>query len=219
MKAEPLFLTATTLPDDFTEEMLEELRGAPPPAGPNAARLRVITSLPWFVNCILLCIGVNCVLLALDDPTRTGPPPAWASACDAVLAVIFALELALKLVAWRLHYWRGGVLNWLDALVAAEGVLGVVLHYSGASAGGGGGADISMIRMLRLMRPLRTLNRFPSVKVVVDALARSMSGVTSVLLILCACVGGRSARAGRVVVFRFVAGVGDDDANQRRSPL
>ena len=93
----------------------------------------------------------------LDDPTRTGPPPAWASACDAVLAVIFALELALKLVAWRLHYWRGGVLNWLDALVAAEGVLGVVLHYSGAGAGGGGGADISMIRMLRLMRPLEQL--------------------------------------------------------------
>ena len=34
------------------------------------------------------------------------------------------------------------------------------------------------------MRPLRTLNRFPSVLVIVDALARSMRGLASVLLIL-----------------------------------
>ena len=49
--------------------------------------------------------------------------------------------------------------------------------------------------MVRLVRPLRTLNRFPSVRVIVDALARSMRGLANVLLILflyvvlfCVCV-------------------------------
>ena len=52
-----------------------------------------------------------------------------------------------------------------------------------------------VLRMVRLVRPLRTLNRFPSVRVIVDALARSMRGLANVLLILflyvvlfCVCV-------------------------------
>ena len=53
-----------------------------------------------FDNFILACIGINCVLLALDDPTADAPP-AWMTHFDSVLSLIFLVEFTLKLLAWR----------------------------------------------------------------------------------------------------------------------
>lgn len=68
----------------------------PPPAGPLAARARKLATAPRFNNFILACIGANCVLLASDDPTRNGPPPAGAAAFDAALSLVFAVEVARR---------------------------------------------------------------------------------------------------------------------------
>ena len=149
--------------------------------GATQRRCRWLAEHPRFQSFILACIGANCVLLALNEPTAEREP-LWMIHTDSALSFIFLGEFALKLVALRGEYWRGGALNWLDAVVALEGGLSAVTYY--AASGGGGPFDISVLRMARLVRPLRTLNRFPSVRIVVDALMQSMVGLASILGIL-----------------------------------
>ena len=121
------------------------------------------------------------MLLALDRPTAARPP-LWLIHADSVLSFIFLGEFALKLTGFGRAYWRGGALNWLDAVVACEGGFSAVVLYAASS--GGVPFNISVLRMARLVRPLRTLNRFPSVRTVVDALMQSMVGLASILGIL-----------------------------------
>ena len=54
---------------------------------------RALTERAWFERLILGCIGVNCVLLAIEDPTRERPR-AWAAGLDAGLAAVYVVELA-----------------------------------------------------------------------------------------------------------------------------
>ena len=175
-----------------------------------ARRCRWIVTHQRFEGCILGCILMNCVLLALDRPASDAQPPLWMAALDAALAAIYVCELALKLGAWRAAFWRetkedGGAdwrkphtLNCVDAAVALEGAFSAVVwamhHAEGAQTdddeggdGGGAGLDLAVLRIVRLVRPLRTLNRFPSVRVVVDALARSARGLSAILVMLGAC--------------------------------
>ena len=153
---------------------------------PLAARCRALATHPRFENFILACIGANCVLLALDRPTAARPP-LWLIHADSVLSFIFLGEFTLKLTGFGRAYWRGGALNWLDAVVACEGGFSAVVLYAASS--GGVPFNISVLRMARLVRPLRTLNRFPSVRTVVDAFVSSMVGLASILAILGGALG------------------------------
>ena len=119
---------------------------------PLAARCRALATHPRFENFILACIGANCVLLALDRPTAARPP-LWLIHADSVLSFIFLGEFTLKLTGFGRAYWRGGALNWLDAVVALEGGFSAVVFY--AASGGGMPFNISVLRMARLVRPLR----------------------------------------------------------------
>ena len=153
-----------------------------PPPDRLAALCRSLTERAWFERTILVCIGVNCVLLAVDDPTHARPR-AWAAALDAGLAAVYAVELALKLGAWRRAFF-GAPLNCIDALVACEGAMSAAAHYAGGAGGAGGAPALAVLRMMRLVRPLRTLGRFESLRIVVDALARSARGTSAILAIL-----------------------------------
>ena len=178
--------TSAGVDDDDDDALAASDDDAPaasaPPPDRLAACCRALTERAWFERFILGCIGVNCVLLAIEDPTRERPR-AWAAGLDAGLAAVYVVELALKLGAWRRAYF-GAPLNCVDALVACEGAMNAAAHYAGGAGKAGGVPALAVLRMARLVRPLRTLGRFESLRIVVDALARSARGTSAILAIL-----------------------------------
>jgi hypothetical protein len=83
----------------------------------------------------------------------------------------------------------------MDTLVALEGGASTAAFWVTHGSQEGLPA-LAVLRMMRLVRPLRTLNRFPSVRVVVDALARSARGMASILLVRRSRATLRGARRG-----------------------
>ena len=160
--------------------LLDDLRNKP-----LMRRCRWIAAHPRFNRLILLCIIINSVVLAFDDPLRV-TPPAWMRLVESALAVVYVVEVTIKLIAWRLLFFRSAF-NTLDFLVAFEGAVSTLLL---ETTGGGGGLEgLVVLRMLRLVRPLRTLQRFSGVRVVVNAIAKSLPGVGVVLIILILWLG------------------------------
>ena len=94
------------------------------------------------------CILVNFVLLAVEHHGM----PLWLAdileVCNLILTVIFALELAIRLVAFGYRYFYD-FMNCLDAFIVVTSVLELVFLDSGGS--------VSALRILRLMRILRSM--------------------------------------------------------------
>ncbi|CAM9357557.1 unnamed protein product, partial [Hapterophycus canaliculatus] len=121
-----------------------------------------VVSRAWFDSAVCGVILVNCVFLALDDPTEESPPW-WQGVADAVFTAMFALEMSFKLVALGLQYFTDAW-NWLDAIVVFEGIYSVFFD---------GGPSVKSLRVLRVLRPLRTVRRMPRVQLVVTSLLRA----------------------------------------------
>ena len=130
---------------------------APAAAAPTlASRARWLVAHPRFEQGMIACIVANCLLLACEDPTRAAQP-AGARALDASLTVIFIAEAAVKLVAEGVRNYWSSAWNWLDAVVAAEGAVGLAADALGGGAGGASG--LRALKALRVLRPLRALTR------------------------------------------------------------
>ena len=108
--------------------LLDDLRNKP-----LMRRCRWIAAHPRFNRLILLCIITNSVVLAFDDPLRV-TPPAWMRLVESALAVVYVVEVTIKLIAWRLLFFRSAF-NTLDFLVALEGAVSTLLL---ETTGGGG---------------------------------------------------------------------------------
>ncbi|CAM9416805.1 unnamed protein product, partial [Scytosiphon promiscuus] len=121
-----------------------------------------VISRTWFDSAVCGVILVNCVFLALDDPTAESPPR-WQEVVDIIFTAIFTLEMSLKLVALGLQYFTDAW-NWLDAVVVFEGIFSVFFD---------GGPSVKSLRVLRVLRPLRTVRRMPRVQLVVTSLLRA----------------------------------------------
>ncbi|CAN0099659.1 unnamed protein product [Ascophyllum nodosum] len=133
--------------------------------------IKLIVSNDWFDYAVAGLIFVNCVFLALDDPTREASPahnhekspPRWLQISDVIFTSLFVLEMGMKLVALGFHYFVD-VWNWLDAIVVVEGVFSVFFD---------GALSVKSLRALRVLRPLRTVRRMPRVQLVVTSLFRA----------------------------------------------
>lgn len=120
---------------------------------------------------VLVAILVNAVVLGLYiDPTLGGGlDPLW-RAVDIGCLVLFTVEIALKLIAYRSHFFRSGW-NLFDFVV-----VGIALIP--------GNGALSVLRTLRVLRVLRVLTVVPSLRRVVAAFIHAIPGLSSVVAVM-----------------------------------
>jgi hypothetical protein len=133
---------------------------------------------------IMLCIAVSSFTMIFESP-KAMEKESFASALDAVdiiFTVLFAMEMVVKLVAYGmwLEESNGTYLrdawNCLDGFIVVMGIVGKIL--AGQNLGW-----VRALRTMRVLRPLRVISRIPELKVVVNALFRSLPGLGNVLLV------------------------------------
>ena len=125
-----------------------------------------------FRNLITTLIILNAIVLGVltyEASLSSGLVKAL-SWFDRTVTVIFAFEIFLKLVVYRLNFFKQGW-NWFDFLV-----VGISL------APGGGG--FSVLRAMRVLRILRLLHIVPMMRRITEALLKALPGMGAILAVL-----------------------------------
>ncbi|MGZ0654148.1 ion transporter [Coraliomargarita sp. W4R72] len=89
---------------------------------------------------------------------------------DKLCLLVFIVEIAVKLAAYRWHFWRNGW-NWFDFLVVAIAIVP-------------GAGPWSVLRSLRILRVLRLLTVMPQLRKVVAAFIHSIPGLSGVMVLM-----------------------------------
>lgn len=129
--------------------------------------LRRIVASDRFANTVTGLIVLNAIILGLEtsDAAMQAAGPVL-QAIDRALLAIFCAELVLKLAAQGRDFFRQPW-NWFDTAV-----VGIAL----VPATG----PLSVLRALRVLRVLRLLSVVPRMRLVVEALLRSLPGLGSI---------------------------------------
>jgi voltage-gated sodium channel len=136
-----------------------------------SARLTAFVESSAFRNFIMAVIVFNAVTLGLDTlPFNADWFMQSLPLIDRVVVGVFLVELALKLVAYRLRFFRSGW-NWFDLIV----ILASVLPMAGS---------FSVLRSLRILRAFRLFSVMPEMRKVVEALLRAIPGMGAVMAVL-----------------------------------
>ena len=125
----------------------------------------------WFSHSILVLILVNAIVLGLE--TSASLMQSFGSTillADKVLLMVFVLELALRIFAYRINFFKD---PWslFDFAVVAIALLPAT-------------GQFSVLRALRVLRVLRLLSIVPSMRRVVSALLGSLPGLGSIAMVL-----------------------------------
>lgn len=124
-----------------------------------------------FVSIITGLILVNAVTLGLEtSPWFEEHYGVLLHRLDKAILVVFSIEMAVKLYAYRLGFFRSGWNNF-DLFVT----LVSWVPFSG---------PFSVLRTLRILRVLRLFSVVPQMRKVVTALGKSIPGMTSVMGVL-----------------------------------
>lgn len=133
----------------------------------------------YFQAFIILCILLNTVLLALEDPSLTIQPEPYQT-LELVLLYIYTTEMLIKVIPMGFVLSRSAYLrdNWnkIDFVVVLSGW--IELHSSASSI------NMSALRALRLLRPLRSITRIYGMKIILLSLIRSVQDLLSSLALL-----------------------------------
>jgi hypothetical protein len=148
----------------------------------NQFRLKVtsIVEHPTFEGGIITAIVISSLFLSLESPLYTDPTLHLVMyVADIFFMVIFVIEMLLKIFAYGFILPRKSYLsdawNRLDFFVIIVSFIGMT----------GGGSSIGRtLRVGRILRPLRMINRNEGMKVIVDALLRSLTPVLYTVIIL-----------------------------------
>lgn len=142
-----------------------------PSAMPWRQRLIVWLETPLIQRSLIALILVNAVILGLEtSPSVMSAWGPWLIAADQAILAIFVVEIALRLAAHRLAFFRDpwSVFDFVVvaiALIPASGPLAV-------------------LRALRVLRVLRLVTLVPSMKRVVGGLLSALPGLGSVSAII-----------------------------------
>jgi len=133
--------------------------------------LKRIVESKRFQRFVILVIVINAITLGLEtSPAARATAGELLWLLDRAALTIFVIEIVLKLIVYRLNFFRQGW-NVFDFLV-----VGVTL----IPAGDG----FSVLRALRILRALRLISVVPSMRKVVTALLKAIPGMLSVLTLL-----------------------------------
>jgi len=134
-------------------------------------RLQQLLETKRFQHAITAVILFNAVILGLKAGPDGGAGAPWILIkADKVCLGIFIVELALKLLAYRLQFWRSGW-NVFDFLVVAIALV--------PDAGVWG-----VLRSLRVLRVMRLLTVVPQMRRVVAAFLHAIPGLGGVVAVM-----------------------------------
>jgi len=122
-------------------------------------------------NAITAVIVVNSIILGMEtSPSLSAAIGKTLSTLDRIFLAIFVVEIGCKILAFG---WRFATNAWnvFDLVIVSI----ALLPSSGA---------LSVLRALRILRVLRLISAVPSIRKVVEALARAIPGMGSILLLM-----------------------------------
>ena len=89
---------------------------------------------------------------------------------DVAITIIFAAEIALKLVVYRLRFFKEGW-NWFDFIVVGISLIPATQGFS-------------VLRALRVLRVLRLLHVVPTLRRITEALVNALPGMGAIVAVL-----------------------------------
>ncbi len=145
---------------------------AEPAAEPGLrARLGAFVEHPRFTAAITALIVANAITLGLEtSPAVMAVAGGWLVALDRAILAVFVVELALRIWAHGLRFFRGGW-NWFDFIIVGIALLPAT-------------GPLSVLRALRVLRVLRLVSVVPEMRMVVESVARSLPGLGTIALLL-----------------------------------
>jgi voltage-gated sodium channel len=147
------------------------MRPVPTWSGGIMEFLRRIVESNRFKNFITVVIALNAVILGFEtSPTIMDKAGGFLHALDQIAVAIFVVELLMKLVVYRLAFFKSPW-NIFDFAIVAITLLPA-------------GQGISVLRALRILRAFRLISTVPSMRKVVEALMKAIPGMVSVLTLL-----------------------------------
>jgi voltage-gated sodium channel len=138
---------------------------------PWRQRLKAWLEMPLVQRSLIALILINAVILGLETSSTVmaswGP---WLIGADRTILAVFVVEIALRLIAHRLSFFRDPWSVFDFAVVA------IALIPASAS--------LAVLRALRVLRVLRLITLVPSMKRVVGGLLSALPGLGSVTAII-----------------------------------
>lgn len=134
-------------------------------------RLKTFLSSQRFEAAISVLIVINAITLGLETvPAAMERFAGLLLILDRAILAVFVIEVAARLVAWRLDFFRD---PWriFDLLVVGVALLPAT-------------GNLSVLRALRILRVLRIIGMVPSLKRVVGGLVSALPGMGSIMLLL-----------------------------------
>ncbi|MGB7181066.1 MAG: ion transporter [Burkholderiaceae bacterium] len=134
-------------------------------------RIQGVLESTRFQNFIIILIVINAITLGLETSDRVmavaGPV---LQAFDQIVLAIFAIEVLVKLIVYRLNFHKDPW-NIFDLLVVTVALV--------PSTGG-----LAVLRSLRILRVLRLVSAVPSMRRIVGALLAAVPGISSIVGLL-----------------------------------
>ncbi|MEO1000310.1 MAG: ion transporter, partial [Pseudomonadota bacterium] len=125
----------------------------------------------WVRNAIIVVIIVNAITLGLETSGRAMEVAGGLLVTiDRICLAIFVAEIAAKLIAYRLAFFRSAW-NIFDFVI-----VGIALMPSSGS--------LSVLRALRILRVLRVISMAPRLRRVVEGFISALPGMASVFLLM-----------------------------------
>ncbi|APE29182.1 ion transporter [Aurantiacibacter gangjinensis] len=136
----------------------------------RAAVQRIVTS-SWFEKFIIAVIVINAIGLGLEtSPAVMARIGGIVEVLDTIALTIFVIELALKLFAFRLAFFKSGW-NIFDLVIVAVALVPASQQFS-------------VLRALRILRALRLISVVPSMRRVILGLFKAIPSIGTVIVML-----------------------------------
>jgi len=144
--------------------------------------LKVIVKNAFFENFMTLCVTINTVTLAIDHYGISENTGDILSTFNMVFTVIFAIEMALKLLALGFVKYLRDKMNYLDGSV----VLLSLVEVAFLSGGGALSAfrTVRIFRTFRVLRVARLLRTMRSMMSIIQVISRSISSFIYLAMLL-----------------------------------
>ena len=132
----------------------------------------------WFDRVTLTLICLNCIFLALEDPTQSTDSDInqVGKYAEIVFTLCFLVEMVMKIIGLGLIKYPFSYLR--DAWCVLDGTIVILGLITIATSSGIGG-----LRAFRLLKPLRAVNHLKEVRLIVTSLLQSLPRLGDVLLL------------------------------------
>ena len=127
---------------------------------------------PLFLRSSIALIFINAIILGVLT-YRFDLPEGLVVSLDIIdhaITYIFAVEIFLKLIVYRMQFFRSGW-NWFDFIVVGVSLIP-------------GGSAFSVLRALRVLRVLRLLHIIPMMRRITEALMKALPGMGAIFAVL-----------------------------------